>query len=122
VSLVNGHGAGFVGAGDHRFGGRCNADGGTRGCPPRDSIRTLFPTAKAVGFSERGPITFQPPRFPLWPGRCAGWWAEYRRIEPGGLVKSYVDVSVTLYRTGVVALVALPAGAPCLTILEGTAL
>jgi hypothetical protein len=76
-------------------------------CPPRDSIRALFPTAKALGFSKRGPITFQEARSPVWPGRCVGWWAEYSRIGPGGLVQSYVEVSVTLYRTEPQALVAL---------------
>jgi hypothetical protein len=76
-------------------------------CPPRDSIRSLFPAAKALGFSKRGPVTFQEARSPVWPGRCVGWWAEYSRIGPGGLVQSYVDVSVTLYRTKAQALVAL---------------
>jgi hypothetical protein len=77
------------------------------GCPPRDSIRTLFPSAKAVGFSVRGPITYQGARAPVWPGRCAGWWAEYRRIAPDKHVEAYVDVSVTLYRTPAHALFAL---------------
>ena len=43
----------------------------------------------------------------MWPGRCAGWWAEYRLIGPPGLAESYVDVSVTLYRTPGQALSAL---------------
>ena len=77
------------------------------GCPPRDSIRALFPSAKAVGFSVRGPITYQRARAPVWPGRCVGWWAEYRHIAPDKYVEAYVDVSVTLYRTPAQALFAL---------------
>ena len=90
-------------------------------CPPRDSIRALFPAAKALGFSKRGPVTFQVARSPIWPGRCAGWWAEYSRIGPGGLVQSYVDVSVTLYRTQPQALVALrePAYTSTRTLSDG---
>lgn len=92
---------------------------GRAGCPPRDSIRALFPAAKAVGFSRRGPITFQQARAPVWPGRCSGWWTEYRRIGPGG--PAYVDVSVTLYRTTAQALGALsePAYTSTRTLSDG---
>jgi hypothetical protein len=55
----------------------------------------------------RGPITYQEARAPVWPGRCAGWWTEYRRIAPDKHVEAYVDVSVTLYRTPAQALFAL---------------
>jgi hypothetical protein len=88
-------------------GAAATASAGGAGCPQRESIKTLFPSAKAVGFSERGAITFQEARAPVWPGRCAGWWAEYRRVAPDKHVKAYVDVSVTLYRTPTQALFAL---------------
>jgi len=94
---------------------------GPEACPTRNAIRTLFPSAKAVGFSERGPITFQQARSPVRPGRCSGWWAEYRRMGPGGLARAYVDVSATLYRTPAQALVALrePAYTSTRTLSDG---
>ena len=66
----------------------------------------MFPAPKTVGFNQRGPIKFQPPRKPVWPGRCVGWWTEYQHVADGVQV-DYVDVSVTLYRTPTQALFAL---------------
>lgn len=95
--------------------------GGSDYCRHSTKIRTVFPTAKAIGFSQRGSTTFQAPRAPVWPGRCVGWWVEYRRLGQAGRVESYADVSVTVYRTHAQALAALtePLAVPTLTLSDG---
>ena len=89
-------------------------------CAQPATIKAVFPTAKALGFSRRGPTTFQPARAPVWPGRCLGWWVEYQRLGPAG-VQSYADVGVTLYRTHAQALTALsePLDVPTRTLPDG---
>ena len=68
-------------------------------------MKTVFPAATTVGFSQRVTIKFLPARAPVWPGRCVGWWTEYEHLADGAQV-DYVDVGVTLYRTPAQALVA----------------
>ncbi len=75
-------------------------------CSQREAIKSVFPAAKTVGFSHRGPIKFQEPRAPVWPGRCVGWWTEYQHFADGKQV-DYVDAGITLYRTHAQALFAL---------------
>ena len=72
---------------------------GGHGCAKRNAVKAVFPAAKTIGFTRRGPVKFQGARQPIWPGRCVGWWVEYENIGPDGIVESYVDVGVTLYRT-----------------------
>jgi len=72
---------------------------GGQGCAERNAVKAVFPAAKKIGFTRRGPVKFQGQRGLKFPGWCAGWWVEYQNIGPRGDVDSYVDVSVTLYRT-----------------------
>jgi hypothetical protein len=71
------------------------------GCARGDRLKTVFPSAVAVGFESRGRIIRQAARAPVWPGRCVGWWTTYFRRA------STADVSVTLYKTSQDAIVAL---------------
>ena len=89
-------------------------------CSQRERIKSVFPAPKTVGFSQRGPIKFQPPRAPVWPGTCVGWWTEYQHFADGAQV-DYVDVGVTLYRTPTQALFALrePAFGPARVLSNG---
>jgi hypothetical protein len=109
---------GFVVVG---FPGVAAAARGPYYCAHRAVIKTVFPNARAVGFSDRGPTKFQDPRAPVWPGRCVGWWVEYQRIGPTGKVESYADVNVTVYRTHAQALAALtePLAVPTRTMADG---
>ena len=72
---------------------------GGQGCAERNAVKAVFPKAKTIGFARRGPVKFQGARGLIFPGRCVGWWVEYQNIRQDGSVESYVDVSVTLYRT-----------------------
>lgn len=103
--------------------GACVAAGKPRGagaCSQRDSVKTVFPAAKQVGFSRRSSVRFQEARAPVWPGRCVGWWTEYEHLANGVQV-DYVDVGVTLYKTPKQALVALrePAFGPVRVLSNG---
>ena len=103
--------------------GACVAAGkptGTGACSQRDSVKTVFPAAKEIGFRHRSSVKFQEARSPIWPGRCVGWWTEYEHIANGVQV-DYVDVGVTLYKTPKQALVALrePAFGPVRVLSNG---
>jgi hypothetical protein len=69
--------------------------GGALGCSQLGKIATLFPTAKAVGFTTRDAVKRAAARQPIWPGWCGrmSFWTTYV-----GLTGS-VDVRVTLYAT-----------------------
>ena len=103
--------------------GVCVAAGkptGAGACSQRDSVRTVFPAAKQVGFHNRSSVKFQEARSPIWPGRCVGWWTEYEHLANGVQV-DYVDVGVTLYKTPKQALAALrePAFGPVRALSNG---
>ena len=89
-------------------------------CSQRNALKTVFPAATTVGFSQRATIKYQSPRAPVWPGRCVGWWTEYERLADRTQV-DYVDVGVTLYRTAAQARVALrePAFGPVRVLSNG---
>ena len=76
-------------------------------CSQRNVLKTVFPAATTVGFTQRATVRFQSPRAPVWPGRCVGWWTEYEHLAADGTQIDYLDVGVTLYRTPAQALVAL---------------
>ena len=103
--------------------GACVALGdstGSRPCSQRESVKTVFPPAKQVGFNKRSSVRFQEARAPVWPGRCVGWWTEYEH-RANGVQSDYVDVGVTLYKTPSQALVALrePAFGPVRVLSNG---
>ena len=90
------------------------------GCSQRESVKTVFPPAKPVGFNNRSSVRFQEARAPVWPGRCVGWWTEYEHLANRAQV-DYVDVGVTLYKTPKQALAALrePAFGPVRVLSDG---
>jgi hypothetical protein len=93
--------------------GACVAAGKPTGggaCSQRQSVKTVFPSAKQVGFTRRSSVRFQEARGIAWPGRCVGWWTEYEHLANGVQV-DYVDVGITLYKTPKQALAALSEGA-----------
>ena len=63
------------------------------GCMLLGNLKSVFPAANAVGFTERLQIKVEPARQPVWPGRCGAFWTTY-----SGVGKN-VDVAVTLYQT-----------------------
>jgi hypothetical protein len=64
----------------------------TSGCTQLSHLKNVFPTAKAAGFSEHLHIQVEPPRRPVFPGRCGAFWTTY---EVNG---RSMDIAVTLYR------------------------
>jgi hypothetical protein len=74
---------------------------GAPGCAKFAALKGVFPTASAIGFTARRPVSREGLRQPIWPGTCAKWFTSYRRGPAG------VDVSLTLYKTQRQALVAL---------------
>lgn len=74
---------------------------GPPGCSKFAALKGIFPTASAIGFTSRQPISRESLRAPVWPGACAKWFTRYRRGSAG------VDVSLTLYKTHKQALTAL---------------
>ena len=71
------------------------------GCARFAALKGVFPTASAIGFTARQPVSRESLRAPVWPGTCAKWFTRYRRGSAG------VEVSLTLYKTHKQALVAL---------------
>ena len=74
---------------------------GAPGCAKFAALKGVFPTASAIGFTARQPVSREGLRHPIWPGTCGKWFTRYRRGSAG------VDVSLTLYKTHKQALVAL---------------
>jgi hypothetical protein len=63
------------------------------GCVQPGNLKSVFPAANAVGFTDRLQIKVEPARQPVWPGRCGAFWTTYRGDGEN------VDVAVTLYKT-----------------------
>ena len=63
------------------------------GCTQLGKLKSVFPTAKEVGFVERLQIKVEAARQPVWPGRCGAFWTTYTGDG------RTVDVAVTLYKT-----------------------
>jgi hypothetical protein len=74
---------------------------GAPGCAKFAALKGVFPTASAIGFKARQPVSRGLLRAPVFPGTCAKWFTRYRSGSVG------VDVSLTLYKTHKQALVAL---------------
>ena len=67
-------------------------------CMRLSKVPSLFPAASAVGFTGRSPITYQPARGFVGPGRCGAFRTTYSGFSETG-VRQSVDVFVTLYKT-----------------------
>ena len=75
-------------------------DGAIR-CAQLSTLKSVFPTAKSIGFLVRRQIRPQGARAPIWPGRCGAFWTTYEGTGAS------IDVSVTLYATSHDVLAAL---------------
>jgi hypothetical protein len=74
---------------------------GTGRCTELSRLKSVFPSAKSIGFRVRRQIRSQGARAPIWPGRCGAFWTTY---EGNG---APTDVTVTLYATAHNVLAAL---------------
>jgi hypothetical protein len=63
-------------------------------CKQLGKLKSVFPTASAVGYAGRSGIKFQEARSPVWPGRCGGFWTTYTLSNGQGM-----DVGLDLYKT-----------------------
>ena len=104
--VVVGLGSALLAADFADAGGRSTT---TNGCAPLARLETVFPAARAVGFTGRTRIKVQEARSPVFPGRCGAFWTTYT-----GLDGKRMDVDVTLYKT------AKDVGAPLAEPLAGT--
>jgi hypothetical protein len=68
------------------------------GCTQLGHLRSVFPAAGGVGFTQRDGIKVQEARQPVWPGRCGAFWTTYSGSTTSG-DKETVDVTVTLYKS-----------------------
>ena len=75
------------------------------GCTRAAAMKSLFPTARAVGFSTRSRIARTGRRHPYWSGWCGNWRTTYQG-RPGRPC-AFAEVLVSLYKTRDEALVAL---------------
>ena len=71
----------------------------TRGCAQFRALKSVFPSATAVGLTSRTRVRRAGRRDPVLPGYCATWLATYR--EGAGIDREEADAntSLTLYKT-----------------------
>lgn len=88
---------------------------GARRCAQLSRLKSVFPSAKSIGFLVRRQISPQGARAPIWPGRCGAFWTTY---ESKG---ASIDLSITLYATphDVRAALAEPAYGPVQVLPNG---
>ena len=65
------------------------------GCSQFNNVSSLFPTAKAVGFTKRSVTAPSAARQPIWEGWCRRTWWRTTYTGP----KGSVEVGVALYAT-----------------------
>ena len=66
--------------------------GATR-CAQLSRLKSVFPSARSIGFLDRHRIRVQEARAPIWSGRCGAFWTTYEGMGAS------IDLSITLYAT-----------------------